>query len=168
MIDCLHMIRANCAQGRAIGLAFLGALACLFGAGSALAQSVDPGFSRPLDPGQPLSPSSLDRELERAESLFRLGLAALADGRALEAREAFDAVLDVFVGIQGGAASDPRFLAAYRNLVDRIHSAEVAAGPDRRAAKAPVPALPVGPATPRLFLRCARVLPRLRHSRPRL
>jgi membrane-bound lytic murein transglycosylase D len=135
------MKRANRAQSRAIGLAILGALASLSGAGSARAQSVDSGFSRALDPSYPLTAAGLDHDLERAESLFRQGEAALTDGREIEAREAFDAALDVFVEMRGPAGSDPRFLAAYRNLVDRIHAAEVAAGPERGTAPVPVPSL---------------------------
>ncbi len=135
------MDRANSAPGRAIGLALLCALASLSGAGSALAQPADTGVSRALDPGYPLPPSNPDRELERAEDLFRQGDAALTEGHDAEAREAFDAALDVFLERRGDAASDPRFLAAYRILVDRIHAVEVAAGPQRRTSPVPVPAL---------------------------
>ena len=112
-----------------MGLAVLGVITALAGVPAA-AQSIDPGTPRALDPAVPAVLSAADREIEHAERLFRQGQAALVDGREAEAREAFDAALDVFVAMKGAALSD-RLLSAYDSLVDRIHAAEVAAGPLR-------------------------------------
>ncbi len=113
-----------------MGLALCGLLAAFSGAVSVSAQPADSGGSSALDPAIPSDP---DRELARAESLFRQGEAALSDGREAEARSAFDASLDVFVAMKGPAASEPRFLAAYRVMVDRIMTAEVTAAAARQA-----------------------------------
>ncbi len=124
------MNRANCLKGRAIGLAVFGALTALSGV-PVTAQSIDPGTSPALDAAVPATASTPERELEHAESLFRQGEAALVEGREAEAREAFDAALDVFVAMKGAAISD-RLLSGYHSLVERIHAAEVAAGPLRQ------------------------------------
>jgi len=123
-----------------MGIAFSGLLVAFLGAVSVSAQPADSGGASALDPAIPAIPSDLDRELSRAESLFRQGDAALSDGREAEARSAFDASLDVFVAMKGPVAADPRFLAAYRGMIDRIMAAEVAAGAARQAAaSAPEP-----------------------------
>lgn len=124
MLDSAWMNRANYSKGRATGLAICGLLAAFLGAASASAQPVG---SSALDPAIPANTSDLDRGLARAESLFRQGDAALSEGRQAEARDAFDGALDVFVGMKGPVATDPRFLGAYRGLVERIQAAEVAA-----------------------------------------
>lgn len=135
------MNRANHSKGRVIGFAVGGLLAALSAAVPAFARSQDPTPSSALDPVIPAAGEHLNRELERAESLFRQGDAALRDGRTADARAAFDDALDVFVAMKGPAVADPRLLGAYRNLVDRIHAAETMAGVERRA-------LPVATATP--------------------
>ena len=109
-----------------------GLLAALAGAAPASAQTADIAPPRALDPAVPARSADLDRALERAERLFHEGDAALGEGRAVDAREAFDTALDVFVTMNGGATADPRFMGAYRSLVDRIHAAELAAGAERR------------------------------------
>ncbi|MBK5255450.1 MAG: transglycosylase SLT domain-containing protein [Vicinamibacteria bacterium] len=123
-----------CATGRAFGVPFFCLLLVLsFGvSGQAAAQTVNPDGSRALDPGVPPVLDVLSRELERAETLFKEGDAALADGREIRAREAFDEALDVFVDLKGSANADPRFQAAYSSLIDRIKVAEIAAGPGRQ------------------------------------
>jgi membrane-bound lytic murein transglycosylase D len=91
----------------------------------------------PAQSAAPAGPtSSTDRELARAEALFRQGEIALAEGRDGDARTAFDGALDVFVNAKA-AATDSRLLEAYRLLVDRILAAEVAAGAARQAAPLP-------------------------------
>lgn len=121
------MNRRTFPKGRALGLAFGAFLAAFGGAAPVSAQPVESTGSNALDPASPASPSDLDREISRAEGLFKQGDAALGEGREGEARTAFDAALDVFVAMKGPATADPKFLAAYRNLVERITAAEVAA-----------------------------------------
>jgi hypothetical protein len=136
-----------------MGLAVCALLATFSGAVSARAQPADSIGSSALDPAIPANPSDLDRALLRAESLFRLGDAALSEGREADAQDAFDAALDVFVAMKGPAATDARFLAAYRGMVDRIMAAEVASSAARQTpAAAPssraVPAAPSSAAAP--------------------
>jgi membrane-bound lytic murein transglycosylase D len=136
------MDKGNCALGRAFGLAVFCVPALLFFGSPALAvaQSTSPNPTSALDPAVPPAPGDLGGHLERAESLFRQGDAHLADGREANAREAFDAALDVFVEMKGPATADPRFQAAYLGLIDRITVSEIAAGANRRAAPQPAPA----------------------------
>ena len=141
-------------MGRAAGLALCALLAAFSGTASASAQTVDSTGSSALDPALPASSSDFDRELSRAEGLFKQGDAALSEGREPDARAAFDAALDVFVAMKGPATAEPRFLAAYRSLVDRITAAEVAAAAARQTARIAsstaepaVPAAPAGAAT---------------------
>jgi membrane-bound lytic murein transglycosylase D len=122
-----------------MGFAVCGLLAAFSGAASASAQPLDRVGSSALDPAVPANAPDLDRELARAESLFRRGETALNEGREAEARDAFDAALDVFVAVKGPAASDARLLAAYRDLVDRIMAAEVAAAAARQATASAAP-----------------------------
>ena len=135
-----------------MGLAAWVLVAAFSGAISASAQPADGSGSSALDPAIPAHAPDLDRELARTESLFRQGDAALAEGRDAEARNAFDAALDVFVGVKRPAAVDPRFPSAYRALVDRILAAEVAAEAARQIAAglaspaaAPAPVAPIEP-----------------------
>jgi membrane-bound lytic murein transglycosylase D len=79
-----------------------------------------------------LTPVTLQQEMERVENLFRQGSEALAEGRESQARESFDAALDIFVGFKGPEASTEAFQSAYQDLVGRIHIAEVARGTERR------------------------------------
>lgn len=132
------MNRANGSKGRAAGLAVSGLLAAFVGVTSASAQPVDSTGSSALDPAIPAL-SGLDREFSRAEGLFRQGENALGEGREADARSAFDAALDVFVSAGPQSAGDPRFLAAYQGLVDRIAAAEIAAAAVRKVLSAPPP-----------------------------
>lgn len=125
-----------------MGLIICGLLAGFLGTGSASAQPVDPAAASALDPSTPASASDLDRELSRAEGLFRQGDAALSEGRGHDARIAFDAVLDVFVAMRAPGTSDPRFLEAYRGMVDRILAAEVSASAARRTSETASPQAP--------------------------
>ena len=98
-----------------------------------------------VDPAAAPATNDFDRELKRAETLLSEGSQALAEGREIGAREAFDAALDVFVDMKGPSTEDPRFLSAYSTLIDRIVAAEVAKGSDREAV--PVAAPPAVAAT---------------------
>ncbi len=134
LLDSFRMMRQNHPMGRALSFAAWGLLTALTAAAPAGAQPVDLPGSSALDPAVPANLSALDREISRAEGLFLKGDAALNDGRDVEARAAFDAALDVFVAAKGPITDDPRFLASYRNLVDRISAAEVAIAASRPAA----------------------------------
>ncbi|MEO8501791.1 MAG: transglycosylase SLT domain-containing protein [Vicinamibacteria bacterium] len=127
------MNRENSLQGRALGWLVGGVLACALAAPSVSAQTPDAAVRGAIDPAVPATSPDLGRDLERAESLFQKGDAALNEGRAVDARGAFDAALDVFVTMKGPATTDPRFLGAYQSLIGRIHATEVSAGADRRA-----------------------------------
>lgn len=148
MLDYPRMNRANYSKGRAAGVALCGLLAAFSGAVSASAQSSDWTGSSALDPAIPAYPNDLDRELARAESLFQQGDTALTEGREADARNALDAALDVFVSMRGKAAADPRFLAAYRGLVDRILAAEVAASARQTVATPGAETVPAAAANP--------------------
>ncbi len=131
-----------------MGLAVCGLLAALLGTTSASAQPAETTGSSALDPAIPAALSGLDREFSRAEGLFRQGESALSEGRDADAKSAFDAALDVFVSVKAQAANDPRFLAAYQGLVDRIMAAEVAAGASGQSLSAPPPKTDPVAATP--------------------
>jgi membrane-bound lytic murein transglycosylase D len=136
------MLRANSSKGRAMGLALLTLLASAGTSRPALAQTTDSDTSRALDPALPQGASPHDPGLKRAEALFQQGETALAGGRENEAREAFDAALDVYLETAGTGPMDTVLLAGYRGLIERIHAAEIAFFADRPrlAAAAPVPA----------------------------
>lgn len=135
LVDYLLMRRAYSWSGRAIALAFASLFFAHASAVPALAQQADPdavpsgAFAATALP----PPRSPEIEIDRAEALFVLGSEALSARREAEAREAFDAALDVFVSAEaaGLSTSSPRRQAAYQGLIDRIHSAEVAAGAQR-------------------------------------
>ena len=135
--------------GRVVRLSLWGLLAVLFGTSRASAQGPETEASAALDPAVPPAEVAFDRDVARAEVLVRQGEISLADGRAAEARTAFDAALDVFVTMRAPAATDPRFLASYQTLVDRIHASEVTAGADRRSLPlaAPEPSPQAAPPT---------------------
>jgi membrane-bound lytic murein transglycosylase D len=103
----------------------------------ALSQEADDGASPAVD--------ALASTIERADLLFGRGREALIGRREADARAAFDAALDVFVETREALDSDPRFQPAYLGMVERIHSAEVAAGGERHsvpvAISAPAPQL---------------------------
>ncbi|HQZ16352.1 MAG TPA: hypothetical protein PLD86_05680, partial [Vicinamibacteria bacterium] len=143
------MNRAKCSKGRGVGLAVCGLLAAFLAATSASAQPVDSTGSSALDPAIPAL-SGLEREFSRAEALFRQGEDALGEGREADARNAFDAALDVFVSVKAQAAADPRFLAAYQGLVDRITAAEIAAGGARNTFSPLPPKTDPAPSAPNL------------------
>jgi len=132
-----------------VGLAVCGLLAAFLAATSASAQPVDSTGSSALDPAIPAL-SGLEREFSRAEALFRQGEDALGEGREADARNAFDAALDVFVSVRAQAAADPRFLAAYQGLVDRITAAEIAAGAARNTLSPLPPKTDPAPSAPNL------------------
>ncbi|MBX7183653.1 MAG: transglycosylase SLT domain-containing protein [Vicinamibacteria bacterium] len=137
------MNRANYLRGRALGVVAWGLLTAISGSATARAQSAEAG-SNALDPAAPSASSDLDREISRAETLFRQGEAALSEGRDADARAAFDGALDVFTSASAAEAADPRLLEAYRSLVERITAAEVTAA----ARRPPVTALKVEIAPP--------------------
>jgi len=130
-------MRLNHPMGRGLSFAAWALLTALTAVAPAVAQPVDPAGSSALNPAVPANLSALDREISRAEALFLKGDTALNDGRDAEARASFDAALDVFVAAKGPVTDDPRFLAAYRNLLDRISAAEVAIAASRPAVAPP-------------------------------
>lgn len=115
MVDYVHMKRANYSKGRALRTAALALVIALIA---------------PLATANPDVPG-IEIELQRAEGLFLEGRTALADGREAEAQTAFDAALDVFVGLRRALGSDPRVQKAYLAMLERIHAAEVSRGPNR-------------------------------------
>lgn len=130
MVDYLLMNRANCFKGRALPTALLGIGLAICGASSVLAQTPLSTYPAALDPALPVPSANFEAELERAETLFRAGDTALREGREADAQLAFDAALDVFATF--GDGQDARVRKAYRELMDRIHAAEIAAGSARR------------------------------------
>ena len=127
------MKKADLAKGRAIALSIFAAFATLAPIPRALAQSL-PAAMPPASAGVAAAESPFDHDVEKAELLFRKGHLALVEGRGPEARDTFDAALDVFVEMRGASSLDPRFQPAYRNLIERIHAAEVAFGSEPRPA----------------------------------
>ncbi len=115
MVDYVHMKRANYSKGRALRTAALALVIALIA---------------PLATANPDAPG-IEIELQRAEGLFLEGRTALADGREAEAQTAFDAALDVFVGLRRALGSAPRVQKAYLAMLERIHAAEVSRGPNR-------------------------------------
>ncbi|MEO8361004.1 MAG: LysM peptidoglycan-binding domain-containing protein [Vicinamibacteria bacterium] len=130
------MNKANYSKSRAFGLPVFGLLFLLAFSSSSFAQNAIPdGASSASVAASAGSP--VDREIAKAEALFKSGQDALSENRDAEARTAFDATLDVFVRSSSGLTADPKFQAAYHGFVDRIWTAEVAAGPNRAAVPTP-------------------------------
>ena len=144
MVHYPLMDTGNCTRGRALATAS-GRLLFVLALGAshpATAQTEAQGPANAMDPAASNASSRLAQELERAETLFMLGDAALSEGREAGAREAFDAALDVFVDIEEPETADPRLQTAYLSLIGRISAAEINAGSDRRAVPVPAPVPP--------------------------
>lgn len=138
LVDYLHMKWANNSKGRAIGLPTLGLFAAILGTVSADAETATAAALRSASsPGT--ASVTVDRDIERAETLFRSGEAHLGAGREAEARKAFDAALDVFIEMRP-ASRNAVSQTAYEELIRRIHEAEVAQGTERRTVPVSVPA----------------------------
>ena len=134
------MNRANSLTARALRVPGLVVLALWLTAGSASAQTVTASNTSPapLPVVDRTDAATPDKDLDRAEGLFQIGRQALGEGRESDARDAFDAALDVFIVLRAAGSTDPRLATAYANLIERIHDAEVAAGNQRQM----LPALP--------------------------
>jgi len=85
------------------------------------------GFVKADAPQVRLVPDPVAALIATAESAFAAGEAESLAGRLVAAREHFDRSVDLLLGAQGGAASDPRLKSALDRLVDRISALDVIA-----------------------------------------
>src|SRR5262245_7156348 len=65
------------------------------------------------------------RLIAEADTHLDAGLASVKDGHLERAREEFDRAVDLYIGVPGGAAAEPRLLEAYRRTVEAIHLKEM-------------------------------------------
>src|SRR5262245_11839503 len=63
--------------------------------------------------------------IAEADAHLAAGMASVKDGHLERAREEFDRAVDLYIGVPGGAAAEPRLLEAYRRTVEAIHLKEM-------------------------------------------
>jgi membrane-bound lytic murein transglycosylase D len=85
--------------------------------------------SHPPPPAAPAAaaPDSVAQLIAEADSHLAAGMSSVKDGHLERAREEFDRAVDLYIGVAGGAAGDPRLLEAYRRTVETIHLKEMEA-----------------------------------------
>ena len=115
------MIWANSLTARALRLPGVVAVALSLAGGSVDAQTATASNAAPLPIAERPEPPTVEKDLARAEGLFQIGKQALGEGRESDARDAFDAALDVFVVLKAAGSSDPRLAPAYAALIEKIH-----------------------------------------------
>ncbi|MEO5761083.1 MAG: hypothetical protein ABIR28_02115, partial [Vicinamibacteria bacterium] len=91
------MNKANYSSSQAVGLPVFGLLFVVALSSPSFAQNAVPDSASFIASVAASAGSPVDREIAKAEALFRVGQDALNENRDAEGRTAFDAALDVFV-----------------------------------------------------------------------
>jgi membrane-bound lytic murein transglycosylase D len=103
----------------------------LIGVWIVLAAACSHGGKVALSPAPaPLAPARttedpVARLIAEADAHLAAGLASVKDGHLERAREEFDRAVDLYIGVPGGAAGDPRLFEAYRRTLEAIHLREM-------------------------------------------
>jgi membrane-bound lytic murein transglycosylase D len=101
------------------------AVTILLAAGCAHGSKVAVSPAPPPAPPPPAAEDPVARLITDADAHLAAGMASVRDGHLERAREEFDRAVDLYVGVPGGAASDPRLFEAYRRTVEAIHLREM-------------------------------------------
>ncbi len=110
----------------ALAMAFLTASLAGCGGGQKLAKK---DIATPPKPpaAAAATTDAVSETIARAEKHLAAGMELSKEGKLEEARRAFDAATDAYLGFPGGALSDPRLAESFRRTVEAIHEQEVAA-----------------------------------------
>jgi membrane-bound lytic murein transglycosylase D len=84
-----------------------------------------PRAAAPAAPGAPsqtaAQPDPTSRTIAEADAHLARGLSEMHEGHLIQAREAFDQAIDLYLSYPGGAYANPRVAEAYRRTLETIH-----------------------------------------------